>query len=125
MRYDSDDELDRALFALPLEEPPEELRASILAATIYSPALPATPFKLWEAWALGAAIAVVVWICALIGSGAVDPLIAALRPLAISAAAAILQPVTLLWIALGGAAAFWLSQLTFISAPVPQRLGRR
>ena len=36
--YDSDDALDRALFALPLEEPPAGLRASILLATAYRPA---------------------------------------------------------------------------------------
>ena len=30
----TDDELDRALFALPLEEPPADLRARILAATV-------------------------------------------------------------------------------------------
>ena len=38
MKYDSDDALDRALFALPLEEPPADLRASILTATVYRPA---------------------------------------------------------------------------------------
>ncbi|MGZ3497377.1 MAG: hypothetical protein ACXWNK_08100 [Vulcanimicrobiaceae bacterium] len=125
MKYNSDDELDRALFALPLEEPPEDLRASILAATVYRPALDATPFKLWEAWALGAVIAVVVWLCILIGGGAADSLIAWLKPLGETAVSTIIQPMTLLWIALGGAAAFWLSQLNFISTPVPQRFARR
>ena len=33
--YDNDAALDHALFALPLEEPPGDLRARILSATIY------------------------------------------------------------------------------------------
>ena len=33
-----DDELERALLGLPLEEPPDGLRASILLATAYRPA---------------------------------------------------------------------------------------
>jgi hypothetical protein len=125
MRYENDDELDRALCAIPLEEPPADLRASILAATIYRPALPAIPFRLWEAWALGAAIAVVVWLCALIAGGGGDRAIASLDLLGSSALAVITQPLTLLWIALGGAAAFWLSQANFISVPLPQRFTRR
>ncbi len=52
----TDDELDRALFALALEEPPANLRDRILAATVYRP--PA-PFRTWELWLLAAAVAVV------------------------------------------------------------------
>ena len=55
MMYDSDDSLERALFALPLEEPPSDLRASILAATAFRPA---PPFGVWEVAALGALAAV-------------------------------------------------------------------
>ena len=34
----TDDDLDRALFALPLEEPPADLHGRILAATVLRPA---------------------------------------------------------------------------------------
>ncbi|HEY8297226.1 MAG TPA: hypothetical protein VIG32_04295 [Candidatus Baltobacteraceae bacterium] len=121
MNYHSDDELDRALFAMPLEEPPAGLRASILASTVYRPSLPATPFKLWEAWTLGAIIAVMVWAGFLVAGGAANTIIASFTSLSASAFDAITQPATLLWIAVGGAASFWISQATFISLPVPQR----
>ncbi len=45
-----DEALEQALFALPLEEPPAGLRASILMATAYRPA-PA--FSVWELAGLG------------------------------------------------------------------------
>jgi hypothetical protein len=56
------DELDRALFALPLAVPPADLRASILRATIY--AEPAAPFAFAEIVGIGAAIAFAVWLAA-------------------------------------------------------------
>ena len=49
MSYD-DDDLDRLLFALPLEEPPADLRASILTATAYRAA---PVFKPWEVSIIG------------------------------------------------------------------------
>ena len=51
--------LDRALFALELEEPPPDLRAGILAATVYKPAFPLTA---WDALAIGVAAAIAVWL---------------------------------------------------------------
>ncbi len=51
--------LDRALFALELEEPPPGLRAGILAATLYKPAF---PLSAWDALAIGVAAAVAVWL---------------------------------------------------------------
>ena len=51
--------LERALFALPLEEPPADLRGRILAATVYRPAL---PFKMWEVWVIGTLMALAVWL---------------------------------------------------------------
>ena len=48
----TDDELDRALFALPLEEPPADMHERIMAATV----LRAGPaFRTWELWLLAAA----------------------------------------------------------------------
>ncbi len=121
----NDDELDRALFAIPLEEPPDDLRASILAATIYRPTVAMGPFKLWEAWALGAALAIVVWICVFVASGGADPAIAVIEPLGASAFGELTQPMVLLWTAIGGAAAFWLSQASLISLPVLHRTPRQ
>ena len=52
----TNDELDRALFALALEELPAGLHDRILAATVYhAPAL----FRTWELWLLAAAVAIV------------------------------------------------------------------
>jgi len=54
----TDDELERALFALPLEEPPAGMHQRILAATIYR--IPVAPaFRTWELWMLSLAVAVV------------------------------------------------------------------
>ena len=66
MKYDSDDALDRALFALPLEEPPEDLRASILTATVYRPV---PVFAAWEIAAIGAVAAVGIWFAVVIALG--------------------------------------------------------
>ncbi len=59
---DDYDELDRALFALPLATPPPELRAAILRATIY--AEPTTPFAFAEIVGIGAVLALAVWLAA-------------------------------------------------------------
>ena len=61
MNFDNDDALDRALFALPLEEPPADFRAGILSATIYRPA-PVFSFR--ELVTLSAICAVLVWLVA-------------------------------------------------------------
>jgi hypothetical protein len=58
MRLD-DDSLDRAIAALPLEEPPADLRASILAATVYRPA---PPFTAAELVAGAAFVGVMLWL---------------------------------------------------------------
>ena len=71
MNYETHDDLDRLLFALPLEEPPEDLRSSILANTIYRPAF---PISVWETWILGSLLALAVWLGVLImvGRGSVQ-----------------------------------------------------
>jgi hypothetical protein len=54
----TDDDLERALLALPLEPAPAGLHERILAATVYR--VPVTPaFRAWELWMLGLAVAVV------------------------------------------------------------------
>ncbi len=69
---DDFDELDRALFALPLETPPPGLRAAILLSTIGAQRRACAhlaPFATWEILALGTAIAVAVWLAAVVRSG--------------------------------------------------------
>jgi hypothetical protein len=106
----TDDELERALFALPLEEPPDDLRSTILAATIDRPRLTFSP---WEVWAVGTLAALVVWLSVMvttsvphIGHAIVSQLTSALDLFAASVGIN-----TLMWIALGGSFVFWISQL--------------
>ncbi len=64
MMNDDMDDLDRALFALPLATPPQDLRASIFNATVNAmPRTFAPIFRTWEVWAAGAAVAVAAWLC--------------------------------------------------------------
>jgi hypothetical protein len=119
--YESDDELDRALFALPLEEPPQDLRASILAATIYRQPLTVKP---WEVWLLGALCAVLTWLLLLVARGQ-SPVVGSIATYVDEAVRLFSQPQTLFWIAVGGGAALWLSQLNLIAAPGASRAARR
>jgi hypothetical protein len=111
MKFD-DDALDRALFALPLEEPPIDLRASILNATIYRPA---PVFKPWEVMTLGAIAAVVVWFVVLIALGGNTLFVYTAQAIATVLArgsANFLNLTTLAWVAVGGSTAIWLSIFT-------------
>ena len=47
--YENDDELERALLSLELEEPPADLRRSILASTVYHVPVAAS-VRPWEPW---------------------------------------------------------------------------
>lgn len=121
-RYESDDELERALFALPLEEPPVDLRASILTATIYrAPA----PFKAWEVWSLGAIVAVAVWLVGLIFAGGAGRAMDTLTLMGGYIAAFMTQPVNLIWLALGGGTALWMSQLNLTPLSLRQQSKKR
>ncbi|TAM76662.1 hypothetical protein EPN44_04910 [bacterium] len=103
-----DDDLDRLLAALPLAEPPADLRGRILAATVSRPAaMPAMPW--WEMVLCGVLVALVVW-GTLIAAEA--PAAGALTSVALSWIAAELQVPTLMWAALGGAIAVWCLVLT-------------
>ena len=62
----TDDELDRALFDLPLAEPPAGLRASILAATVYAPR---PMLRTWETVFLGVALALFAWLVLGVSAG--------------------------------------------------------
>jgi hypothetical protein len=105
---DDFDELDRALFALPLEEPPPGLRQSILNATIHAPARAALQpiLRPWEASLAGAAVAVAVWLVyALV---AYKGFAASFTDATFGILRAFSDPVTLAWLGLGAAIAAWL-----------------
>ncbi|MFN2528618.1 MAG: hypothetical protein ABR584_07865 [Candidatus Baltobacteraceae bacterium] len=124
MTYEPDDDLDRLLFALPLEEPPRDLRASILASTIYRPS---SPFKVWETWALGIVMAVGVWLCVMIAQGGGQAFVATVALFGEFFARFFVSSGTGLWLAVGGGIAFLL--LILNPGPmlrvVPGRYSRR
>jgi hypothetical protein len=114
MTYD-DDALDRALAALPLEEPPAGLHARIMAATVYRPEPVA---RGWEVWLIGTLIALAAWLAWLVAGAphAVERLTyEAVRVVEISG---LTSDYTVLWLAVGSSAAWWLSQLTIPAKPV-------
>ncbi len=124
MNYEPHDDLDRLLFALPLEEPPSDLRASILASTIYRPSF---PFKVWETWALGIVMALIAWLCVMIVRGGADAF-AGTVSLFGQFFSTIFQSQGLgLWVALGGGIAFLLMILNPgpMLGVVPGRYSRR
>lgn len=116
MNYKSDEALERALFALELEEPPAGLRAAILAATVYRAPL----VKPWEIWSLGVLAAAAVWLVALLIGGGGENFLRTVTALSNAAWHLVSAPNTLVWISLGGGAAFWLSFLS--PAPAPARV---
>ncbi len=109
MMYD-DDALDRALAALPLEEPPATLHARIMSATVFRtrPAIQA-----WEIWLVSTLVAVAAWLtwAALTAPNAAERLSDALDRVVTTTG--ITSEVTVLWVLVGVSAAWWISQLTF------------
>ena len=103
------DALERAIFALPLEEPPAGLRASILLATAYRhrPA-----FSVVELAILGALGAIGVWLFVLLASGGGTLFVHTVQIIAASLSRALSNTATLAWLAAGGATALWLSLFT-------------
>ena len=113
-----DDELDRAIFALPLEPLPAGLRASILAAVVASPG---PMFRRWEIYGIGAILALGTWLCLLllnVGDQSHRLLSATAFILARSAS----DPAMLGWLALGASTAVWLS---LVSVPRRTEAARR
>jgi hypothetical protein len=107
----TDDELERALFALPLEEPPAGLHARILAATVDRPRL---TLRAWEIWLVGTLLAFAVWLIFLVGTSVPDLAVAISR--AVSAGvdrfAGTISTGVLMWMAFGISFVVWISQLT-------------
>ena len=104
--YHNDDELDRALLALPLEPLPFGLRAAILSAT--SAAAPAPVLRPAEIGIVGFIIALVSWLCVLAGSGQIG-LGAALASLGSTLNRAAVNPTVELWLAVGVSSALALT----------------
>jgi hypothetical protein len=122
MNHYSDEDLDRALFALELEEPPADLRGSILAATCFrAPVV----FKQWETVVLGAAIAVVAWVAWAIVTGGLPALAGNLQSGLQTIGSGLSNAMVLSWIAVGGAVAVWLSLWTNQSQPIFGKIARR
>jgi hypothetical protein len=109
MRFDNDDALDAALFALPLEEPPADLRAAILTATIYRP-IPLFSFN--ELAVLGVSTAIALWLAILVVMGGGTLFVHSLQAMCAAVGTALGTSSTLAWIAAGGATAIWLSIFT-------------
>jgi hypothetical protein len=116
------DDLDRALRALPLEEPPAGLRDSILAATIYAPPHPALAMRVWEVTGIGVWLALSTWFAlAVIWNPAAAGQFAAFGTRLVSVLS---DPLTLEWLAAGMAAAFTISFVSFQPVRVRARAGR-
>ena len=115
MMHDDFDDLDRALWALPLEEPPAGLHARIMAATVYraEPAVHA-----WEVWLIGSLVACGAWLVWFVASAphASERLGEAITRSVMNAG--LTSDYTLLWLALGVSTAWWISMLT---VPSPRR----
>jgi hypothetical protein len=117
---DDFDDLDRALFALPLDEPPAGLRESILRATIGADLSVAPAFSQWEIALVGALAACVVWLAAVLIA---DKHAGTEFTAAVTAAVhAFADPATLLWLSVGAAVALAVTllvtpRLTLSSGP--------
>jgi hypothetical protein len=101
--------LERALLELPLEEPPEGLRTSILLATAYRPA-PAFSFP--ELAVLGSLGAIALWLVVLLVLGGGSLFVQTLATIGSVLAHTFSNFAVLAWLAAGGATALWLTLFT-------------
>jgi hypothetical protein len=104
-----DEGLERAILALPLEEPPAGLRTSILLATAYRPA-PA--FSFFELATLGALGAVALWLIVMLVLGGGTLFVHTLSSIGSALSHVFSSFTTLAWLAAGGATALWLTLFT-------------
>ena len=104
------DDLDRALRALPLEEPPPGLHADILAATLYRPSL---PFKAWETWLVGTLVAFAIWLALFFHSALSGDRIASLVHRGVGALGELApaDSTLLVWLAVGISIVLWVANL--------------
>jgi hypothetical protein len=111
----TEDELDRALFALPLEEPPADLHGRIMAATALRPA---PTFTALEICVLVLSVALVgsltFWMFASTphaGSRLADTIVAGARAMGLFSRS------TYVWLAVGISSVWWISSLPFMATP--------
>jgi hypothetical protein len=97
MNFHDDDELDRAILALPLEPAPPGLRASVLAMIAQAPGPVLTA---WETAGIGVILALGTWLGLLLHSGAASASVW-LSTSALALARSLLTPTTLTWLAAG------------------------
>ena len=118
------DELERAIAELPLEEPPEGLRASILLATAYRPA-PA--FSFFELAGIGTLGAIALWLIVMLVSGGGALFVHTLATISSVVLRSFSNVAFLSWLAAGGATALWLTLLTGTQplAALSHRSGRQ
>ena len=114
------DDLDLAIAALPLDEPPAGLRSAILARTIQRSAAPAWS---WELTIIAACIAVLVWAALALVTGSATPIITAMVGFTTRSIMTLLNIDTLAWISSGVLLAFWLT--VGITPLAPQRVSNR
>jgi hypothetical protein len=109
-----DDDLDRAIAALPLAEPPAGFHARVMAATVYRPE-PAV--RGWEVWVIGTLVAVAAWLTWLVADtpNATEQIANAL--VYAVQTSGLTSTYTVLWLAVGVSAAWWISQLTVPASP--------
>ncbi len=105
----ADERLEQLILDLPLEEPPQGLRASILLATAYRPA-PAFSFA--DLAALGAVGAVALWMIVLLVLGGGSLFVQTLATIGSGLSRAFSNAGVLAWLAAGGATALWLTLFT-------------
>src|SRR5580698_10379079 len=103
------DALDRALFVLPMEEPPADMRASILQATVYRQH---HAFQWWESVTFGALGAIGIWLLAAIVSGGDSLFVHTLGAITSTVIVALSHGANAMWLAAGAATAVWLSLFT-------------
>lgn len=103
------DDLERAILELPLEEPPDGLRASILLATAYRPG-PA--FSFLELAALGTMGAVALWLIVSLVLGGGSLFVHTLAAIGSAFSRSFSNTAVLAWLAAGGATALWLTLFT-------------
>jgi hypothetical protein len=118
------DDIDRALFALPLEAPPQGLREAILRSTAYAPrqAAATAPAFLWESIGVGLSLALAVWLTI---AFLTNPGFAAQASSALIELGRVLtDPAILTWFAVGASATAWLSFVTLRPLHVRARSGR-
>ncbi len=118
------DDLDRALMALPLEETPPGLRASILASTVYAPPPPlASPaLGTWEIVLIGTLLAVGSWFAlAVAQSPSLTGHVAATLDSLVTALA---DPTTVVWLGCGVTVALGASLFNAFPRRVTIRSGR-